>query len=137
MSSLTVLSYSGSDPALTPYRSMIYSDFMRSLRYGNDWYALIDPDCYYSVYKQIINQLLSRTESQVRLAVLTDDHDVCLGWSLSEGPRFHYVFVKKDYRKQGIGEALSPKDFRQVTHLTKIGQAIRKSKFPKVIFNPF
>ena len=116
---------------------MIYSDFMKSLRYGNPWYKLIDSDCYFGVYPKLIDGLLARANSLVRLACLSDQLDTCLGWSLSEGDKLHYVFVKLDQRNQGIGQSLIPKDFLQVTHLTQVGQAIREAKFPETIFNPF
>ncbi len=135
--SYRVLARSGHDPELKSYKSMIYSDFMKSLRFGNDWYSLIDSDRYYAVYTHIIDQLLSRRDSIVRLAVLEDDLDVCLGWSLSENKKLHYVYVKEDYRCQGIGASLMPDKFDTVTHLTKIGQSIRKKKFPNAIFDPF
>lgn len=137
MNSYRIIHYSGHDPVLKNYLSMIYSDFMRSLRFGNGWYRLIDSDRYYSMYKQIIDHLLAKKESVIRLAVLSDDLDVCLGWSLSEGPRIHYVFVKKPYRKQGIGTALMPLTFEMITHLTTIGQNIREKKFSHVKFDPF
>lgn len=137
MSTYRILSFSGSDPALKPYQAMIYSDFLKSLRYGCPFYHLIDSDCYYSLYKHRIDQMLGGNESVVRIAVLSDDPDTALGWSLSEGKRFHYAFVKLDFRRQGIGTSLLPKEFNQVTHVTKIGQAIREKKYSHVIFNPF
>ena len=137
MSAYKIITLAATDPALNDYRAMIYSDFMKSLRYGNEWYRLIDSNRYYSVYKNIIDALLSRADSVVRLACLANDVDTCLGWSLTEGPKFHYIFVKEDYRRNGIGKSLMPKEFNQITHLTKIGQAIRKAKFRTVIFDPF
>ncbi len=137
MSSYKILSLSGSDPALRSYEAMIYSDFLKSLRYGNEWYSLIDSDRYFGVYKQVIASLLKRPLSNVRLAVLTDDPDTCLGWSLSEGKSLHYVFVKKDTRLQGIATELLPKNFTQVTHLTKAGRAIWCNKYQNAIFDPF
>lgn len=137
MSSYSVVILSGCDPMVRNYRPMIYSDWMKSLRFGNDWYKMIDSDAYYSIYEQIIDKLLCRENATVRLALMTDDLDLCCGWSLSEGSTLHYMFVKKDGRNQGIGTSLMPKDLTHVSHLTKIGQAIRKSKYPDVIFNPF
>lgn len=137
MSSYRVVSFSGQDPALEPYKAMIYSDFMKSLRYGNDWYALIDSKSYFSIYKRLIDEYFSNPHCVVKLACLTEDLDTCLGWSIAQNEKLHYCFVKKDQRGQGIGESLIPEHFSQVTHLTKIGQAIRKYKFPEVIFNPF
>jgi len=116
---------------------MIFKDFKRSLRHSNEWFGLIDKKIYYKVYQSVIESLLSRPESAVRLAVLADDLDNCLGWSLSESKKLHYVYVKEDFRNIGIAKSLLPKEFDQITHLTKAGQSIWQSKFPNVIFNPF
>lgn len=137
MSSYRVITLSGSDPALSPYRSMLYSDFLKSLRYGNDWFKEIDSKTFFTVYRGFIDAILNRVDTVVKLAVLSDDLDNCLGWSLYEGPKLHYVFVKKDYRKKGIANALLWKEFSQITHLTKTGKAIWHTKHPSVRFDPF
>lgn len=137
MNAYQVRIFSGTDPALDDYKSMIHSDFKKSLRYGNDWFKKIDSDSYFAAYKTLIHRLLDKEHVQVMLAVLDDDPDVCLGWSISEPGILHYVFVKKDFQRMGIGKALLPDSFHIVTHLTKIGQSIREKKFKKVIFNPF
>lgn len=139
MKGYTVISLLGTDPALEPYRHLIYSSFLRSLRFGNDWFKDIESDLYYDVYHRVIDALLVRPESVVRLALLPDELDTCIGWSLSEEKTLHYVFVKGDIeaRRHGIGTALLPKEFDKITHLTKIGRDIWKKKYPKVKFDPF
>lgn len=133
--SYKILTYAGTDPILKPYESMIYSDWLKSLRYGNGWFKCVDPSAYFEAYERIVKALLSR--GVVRLAVLTEDLDTCLGWSLCEDDKLHYVFVKVDQRKQGIGRSLYPDKINQVTHLTNIGRSIWEEKLSGVIFNPF
>lgn len=137
MSSYSILIYSGSDPAIKPYESMIYKDFLKTLRYGNDWYKEIFADAYYNTYQKVIFSLLNRPSTVIKLAVLTEDYDTCLGWSMTEGQTIHYVHVKRDFRKQGIGGELIPKNVEAVTHLTKIGKSIWKKSYRDAIFNPF
>jgi len=136
-----VLAFSGTDPALAPYRNFVLSRFKKSLRLGNDWFMLIDSQAYFSAYDHVIHNILSRPMTVVRLAVLTDDEDVCLGFSVMEDETLHYVYVKNDwqstFRKKGIGAALVPTPFSRITHLTTIGQSIRAKKFPDIPFNPF
>lgn len=115
---------------------MIFSKWLRSLRFGNEYFKLIDSDSYYHSYHIYINQLLQRPSVFVHLAVLSDDHDVVLGFSVMELGVLHYVHVHKDQRKQGIGTNLA-KDFHTITHLTHIGVSIWNKKYPKVRFNPF
>lgn len=119
------------------YLNMILSKWLRSLRYGNDYFKLTDSDSYFLHYNVFIRKLLHTPETQVRIAALSDNHDVVLGWSVSRGPVLDYCHVHKDMRNKGIGAALIPKDTTTITHLTRIAMAIWQSKYPSFIFNPF
>lgn len=130
------------------YRPLLFSKFLRSLRYGNEYFKLIDKDAYFQVYHAYFNTLLWRPGSIVKLAVLSDDPDVVLGWSLTEPNKLHYVYVNKDSRKMGIGKELTKEPFNTITHLTTIGLSIWGNKFNNdpsrvmptktlVVFNPF
>lgn len=141
MSAYRILIIAGRHASITPYEPLIYASFLHSLRLGNEWFQDIETDVYYKAYHDVLQRCLTSADAQVRLAVLDDDRDVCLGWSLSRGPILDYVFVKEDkltsFRKQGIGSALLPRKFDTITQLTRIGRNIWKTKFPQVSFNPF
>lgn len=117
------------------FKHLIIAPFLNSLRYGNDLFKLIDQDAYYDSYKKYIEHLLSRPTATVKLAMLDDD--TVLGWSLTQGKIVHYVWVKKESRRLGIGRALLPKDFDTITHITNKGMNIWVNKFPQVRLNPF
>lgn len=119
------------------YRALIFSKWLRSLRYGNDFFKLVDAEGYYDAYRRLIDSLLAKPDAEVRLAVISDDRDVVLGFSVSRPGILDYVHVHKDFRKQGIGRALAPKGIGTVTHLTRVGMSIWESKMPGVKFNPF
>jgi GNAT superfamily N-acetyltransferase len=134
--SYKVISFTGHLP--DAYLNLIYSKWLRSLRFGNEYFKLIDSDSYYSTYNKYIGAILQRPNVCVRLAVLTDDADVVLGFSVCRGRTLDYVHVHKDQRRQGIGTALVPKDIEVITHLTNTGASIWASHTShKVIFNPF
>jgi GNAT superfamily N-acetyltransferase len=135
-SSYSVISYPAFQLPET-YRNMIFSKWLRSLRYGNDYFKLINSDDYYETYNKVIVNILKNPSAVVRIAVLTDAPDVVLGWSVHRGPILDFVHVHKDMRKQGIGTALLPKDITNITHVTKTGIAVWASKYPQFIFNPF
>lgn len=139
MNGIKILTFSGSDPALKRYEGLLYTSFLSSLRYGNEWFKEIDADVYYEVYHKLIENLLGRRETLVKLAVLPDDPDTCIGWSISEPRVLHYIYVKGDIkaRQLGIGKQLLPLEFNTISHLTKIGKVIWKKKFKHVKFNPF
>lgn len=135
-SSYRVIPFLGTTFPVT-YRNMVYSKWMRSLRYGNDYFKLIDSKAYYATYDRYIGLLLERPKTVVRVALLSDDLDVALGFSVSEGHALHYVHVQKDMRNKGIGTSLVPFEVKTITHLTKNGLAIWSSKLPMASFNPF
>lgn len=125
-------------PALPEqYKGLIYSRWLKTLRQYNDYFRLIDKKAYYEVYPNYIGLLLNRPNTQVKIAVLSDDFDVALGFSVVEGVTLHYCHIQENYRNQKIGSALVPKDFQYITHLTKFGLRIWNKKYPHVKFNPF
>lgn len=132
----SVIVFQGS---LTPkkYEHMIYSKWLRSLRYGNDYFKLINSDNYYETYKRFIKVLIGRAGSMVRLAVLSEDHDVVLGWSLIEKDVLHYVHVQSEQRMKGIGKSLVPIEVKSFSHITRTGMNIWHNKLPNAQFDPF
>lgn len=129
--------FQGPDLRIGPYRNLIFSTFLNTLRYGNPWFERIDCRAYYAAYQRMLEALLSRQDCTVRIAVLSDDPDVAVGWSISRPNVLDYVFVKRDGRRQGIGRALLPPSFAAVTHLTTLGEMLKETHFPDVKFDPF
>ena len=119
------------------YSHFIYSKWLRSLRYGNDYFKLVDSDAYYNAYHRYIENILTNPETTVRLAVLTDDKDVILGFSVANASTLHYVYVHKDQRRLGIGTKLLPPHIDSISHLTRTGLIIWASKYAHLKFNPF
>lgn len=131
------------------YHNVIYSKWLRSLRHGNDYFKLVDAEAYYSTYRRYIEKILSLPETVVRLAVIADDHDVVLGFSVSRKNILDYIHVLRirteiptglaisDYRRHGIGAHLLPPGIDTFTHLTKTALTIWGSKFQHWKFNPF
>lgn len=119
------------------YENLIYSKWMRSLRKGNDYFKLIDSASYYKTYQHYLGYVLNRDFTIVRLAILSEDSDVVLGFSVSEKNILHYCYTNVDMRKQKIALSLVPFEVQTITHLTKTGMTIWNKKFPNAIFNPF
>ena len=132
----SIISFPGSNLPHA-YEAMIYGKWLRSLRYSNDYFKLINAEAFFVSYHKYIALLLCRPDTLVMLAVLTDDPDVVLGWSVVEGKKLHYVHVHKDHRRTGIGRKLIPKNIDTITHLTKDGMFIWANKYPDLVFNPF
>lgn len=137
MNSYRVMSYRGSDLDLGPYLGFILSNWLTTLRFTNDWFKLIDEKTYYDVYPNVVKAILNKPQTQVNLALMEDDPDVCVGFSVYEGETLHYCFVPRHGRKQGIGRSLITQPFKKMTHLTLPGVVIWKTKFPDAVFDPF
>jgi GNAT superfamily N-acetyltransferase len=116
---------------------MIYAKWLRSLRFGNDYFKLIDSDDYYLTYHRYITNLLAQPAATVRLAVLSDDRDVVLGFSVTRGNILDYVHVHKDHRRCKIGTHLIPCGIDTITHVTKSALPIWNNKYSNWKFNPF
>ncbi len=119
------------------YKGLLFSKWLRSQRNGNYYYKAADSAAYYSAYHHYIENLLAKPDSKIRLAVLTDDHDVVLGFSVHRGAVMDYIYVHKDMRNNGIGTALIPTGTETFSHLTRTGDTIWKKKYKTWVFNPF
>lgn len=136
MSTYSVIAYPAKDLP-KEYLPLIFSKWLRSLRYGNDYFKLIDPDIFYETYHKHLELILAKPCVTVRLAALTEDRDVVLGFSVSRGNILDYVHVHKDYRHLGIGRHLISPDIDTITHLTRTAVPIWANKFGHWKFNPF
>jgi len=120
---------------------MILAQWLRSLRHLNDYFKLIDQNIYYGSYEPYIKSILQRTNTEVRLALLSDEPDVVLGWAVIENNTLHYVHVKEDqycsFRNKGIATQLIPKEIKQFSHVTSHWLKIWPKKFSELTFNPF
>ncbi len=136
MSTYSITSYPAKDLP-EQFTGLVFSKWLRSLRYGNDYFKLIETKSYYEAYHRYICAVLGRVETVVRIAALSDDPDVVLGFSVYRHDILEYVHVHKDMRGKGIGTRLVPKDINVITHLTKTGLTIWASKYKQWKFNPF
>lgn len=138
MNSYRIVQYSGYKMPKA-YQALVYAEWMRSLRFGNDYMKMIETNVYYTTYRAYITKLLDHPESQVRLAVLEEDPDIVLGFSVHRTGILDYVFVQREMRKAGIAKKLVPVGIDTITHITKSALAIMGKNYTKwpYTFNPF
>ncbi len=136
MSSYAVVAIPG--PSLpADYAGFVFSKWLRTLRHGNELFKIIDARNYYNAYHKLISTILARPETVVRLALLSDDRDVALGFSVCRDNVLDYVYVHKDQRRNGIGTSLVPRTIDTITHVTNTGLSIWGSKYGHVKLKPF
>lgn len=135
----SVISYKFSELP-SSYHPMLYSRWLRSLRFGNNLYKKIKSDKFYDEYKKYIGTLLNKPDCLMKMAVLSDDFDVVLGFSVSREDVLDYIHVHSDYRRLGIGRALFPDKITTFTHVTHFAIIIwqsENSKYKKLEYNPY
>jgi predicted DNA-binding protein YlxM (UPF0122 family) len=87
---------------------------------------------FYRIMTKKINNMLRNPETEIRIACLADDCDEIKGYSVFCSNILEFVYVKLDYRHQGIATLLS-KGFSSITKpMTKIGKAIADKKNLKI-----
>lgn len=130
------IAYAGKDVPLK-YVNLVKSRWMRSYKKDNDYMKLVHPPGYYFAYGPYVDSILNRPNTTVRIAVLEEDNDVVLGFSVVEKNILHYVHVPRAYRRQRIATMLVPDGIEWFTHATKIGLRIWSWKLPNAKMNPF
>lgn len=134
----SVIRYAANELPKT-YTALIFSKWLQSLYHGNKAIKQIPRGIYFDKYHKYIENLLKKPDSIIRLAVLSDDHDVVLGFSVSREDVMDYIYVNVECRRVGIAKALFPKRITTFTHTTKWLNPIWpfNPKYKHLIFNPF
>lgn len=110
-------------------KSFIYSTFLRGLYYGNPFYGAINKTAFFEHYPKVLDHILSKQDTEVKVACLADDEDIILGYAIIENTVLHYIAVKESWRMQGIArKLLAGSEIATVTHSTKPGASIIKKK---------
>lgn len=134
--SYTIIEFPGSEIP-EAYKGLIYSRWLRSHRYGNFINKMIPSRIYYVQYGLTADYFLNKLMSTVRLAVLSDDHDVVLGFAVSRPGILDYVHVHHVQRDQRIAWNLVPKEIRYITHWTYMGERFATKRYGGFVFNPY
>jgi len=108
----------------------IYSSWRNSWYYSSIVKPKGNPKQIFQRQTQKIKEILEK--AQIRIACLDIDPVVIIGYSISRNNHLDWIYVKSDYRKNGIGTMLFPKNIETVTNdFTKIGEVIFKKKYLK------
>ncbi len=98
--------------------SFIYNSWLKSHRSSPEC-KFLDNDTYYNNHKLIIQKILSREGTNIILACNPEDEDQIYGWLVEETYQLpsssstrviHYIYVKYNFRRMGIGRMLFEKN---------------------------
>lgn len=118
-------------------KNFILATWLRGLYYGDSVFSNMRKSTFMSSYHAVIEHLLTKNANSIKVACLKDDPSVILGYAVlaQNDTTLHWAFTKKGWRSIGIIKDLLPNSIKYVTHLTKVGNSIVKSKGWE--FNPF
>lgn len=117
-------------------KAFILSSWLKGQRFGHDFFKAIEPSAYYTTYSAQIEKLLALPTTAVVICCLSEEPDVIIGYSITTVPdTLHWVFVKEQWRKQGVANRLVAPMIKTVTSITKPGLAIARKR--NYTFNPF
>jgi GNAT superfamily N-acetyltransferase len=116
-------------------KNLVIVSWLNGYYYGNDKFNKIPNILFFDNYRKTITDILASPLTTIKIACLSDDPDVILGFSVFDKDILHWVFVKKSWRNLGIAKELVPKDIKYCTHVTKSGEALRRKY--GVILAPF
>ena len=69
------------------------------------------------------------TNCEAKVACLKDSPDTIIGYSIWDDKHLYWVYVKPEYRRQGIAKRLVPKDIETIPEeLTALGERIAEKK---------
>lgn len=76
------------------------------MSYRNQTRARDAGPAYLRGHKRAIRECLARPHVATRIACLQEQPDTILGYSVIEGRCCHYIFVKRDFRGEGLARSL-------------------------------
>jgi hypothetical protein len=121
--------------------NFIMSTWLKGLLYGGDeYFRKIPKDIYFANHHKILEQIILRPSTKIKVCCLKDSPDVILSYCVYAETENKSVviwtFTKKDWRGIGLSKSLWPPNIFAITNLTRVGEAILK-KYPRVSFNPY
>lgn len=118
-------------------RNFIYSCWLKGIYHGNAYFHQIPEKVYFKNYQAVIEAIIQRPNTGIKVACLDGNEDVILSYMVFEESTLHWIFTKEAWRNLGIAKALMEDvaPFTAVSHLTYLGNQIRKKK--NLIYNPF
>jgi hypothetical protein len=103
-------------------RNFVIDSWVRSYRGSTS--ALIPESIYFDSQRRLINALLERC--QITIAGFDEDPDTILGWACTSSSAIHYVWVRPQFRKQGIAKAMLAQFINAPAVYTHKSYAIKK-----------
>lgn len=110
--------------------ALLYATWRNALWYDQDDRDDRSSDSFFKQATKSIRLLLKEPDTKVKIACLSDAPDFIVGYSVFQGTKLLWIYVKIDYRVKKIGSLLAKGYTELGEPLTKIGKAIWSKKKP-------
>lgn len=130
----------------------IVSSWAKSYKMMSYFAKRVNHETFFVHHPQIISGILDLPMTKVHVAVSPDDPDQIIGYCVASAVRapdedkqavvLHYIFVKKEFQKVGVGKRLVSElnirdgDEVSFTHWTYPVDELTK-KYPTWVYNPY
>lgn len=96
-------------PAQATDIAFIYSTWLNSYRTDSDLGKSCKKSVFFNEYKEVIDNILSNSGTEILVAALPNDESVILGYLVYQATPsicIHYCFIKESFRRFGIAKEL-------------------------------
>lgn len=88
---------------------------------------------FFSIHSRSIAKILDMPDTRVEIACTSDNPGLIVGYAVLNKKHLHWIYVKEDYRKHGIGTLLASGFETIAKPMTKIARALAEKKELKVL----
>lgn len=123
-------------PAELSDKNLILSTWLKGNYFGNAYFLQVPSEVYYKEYAKHIIRVLGQSNVIIQVACDKKDRSWIVGFAVVEAHALHWVYVKKDYRCNGVATLLlRGQEIKSTKSTTKVGKAI--TEYKRLTFNPF
>jgi GNAT superfamily N-acetyltransferase len=121
--------------------NFIYSTWLNNYRSDSEIGKSIKKSIYFAEYYGVLDAIFECKQTKVLIACLPEETNVILGFLVGADKILHYIFVKEDFRRNGIGRSLFENCFPEgggaveFTHRTT--STHRLAEKLSLTYNPF
>jgi len=88
--------------------ALIIDSWVNSVRYSTPAFFWVPGGLFRSIYRSMVVRLIESKPELFRVLVNEADEDQIFAWCCRDDIAVHFVFVKREFRQEGLAEKLIP-----------------------------
>lgn len=123
-------------PGMAADQNFIFATWLRSYKHSSQFARRVPDRLFYKFHQAAIARILGRG-AETLVCTPPGEPELILGYSVREGVTLHFVYVKKPFRRRGIGLALLRPAPELFTHWTNDWDVLKEKACPDAQYNPY